>query len=118
MSDFFSFHRLLSTSIIKATYLCGMLVINLLGVVEVGAGIYGLLQSGQTSPAMQLIMFREPLLAITGGLIVLIAGNLFWRLLCEAWILVFSMHEMVSSIERSMRVGDGLPSVGYQRTIT
>ena len=41
-------------------------------------------------------------LAVAG----IIFANLLWRLFCEAWILLFSMHEILSSIERKLEDRD------------
>ncbi|MCA1615014.1 MAG: hypothetical protein LC795_15455 [Acidobacteria bacterium] len=40
--------------------------------------------------------------SLAAGVTLLLLGNLFWRLLCEGWIIIFSMHEMIAAIERKV----------------
>lgn len=79
MSGFFSFRKMVSTQIIKALYFIGMLALTL-------GGLAGLASSYDES--------------IVAGLLALTAGNLLWRILCEGWILLFSMHDILGSIEK------------------
>jgi hypothetical protein len=116
MAGFFSFHQLVSNTIIKTVYVIGLLVLTVLGLSQIGFGIYGLFQQqSMSSPTGVPLLLAQPAGAIASGLLVLIPGNLIWRLICEAWILVFSMHEMMASIERSLAKPQ---SVAYERTVT
>ena len=36
------------------------------------------------------------------GLGILLLGNLIWRIICEAWILLFNIHDVLVSIERKI----------------
>ena len=42
---------------------------------------------------------------VLAGLAVLIFGNLGWRLLCEAIIVVFSIHERLISVDSKLGAG-------------
>lgn len=87
-SGFFSFKTMLSPTIIKVVYAIGMLVITGLG--------------ASTMAGWQLSRGRESLdsrlYAIT-GLLILIVGNILWRIACEFVILQFSIHELLGSID-------------------
>jgi len=36
------------------------------------------------------------------GLGIIVLGNILWRLICEGTILMFSVHEILGSIERKI----------------
>ena len=40
-----------------------------------------------------------PILTRLGGILVLLVGNLVWRMMCEGAILLFSLHELLVSID-------------------
>jgi len=43
------------------------------------------------------------------GIGLIVFGNLLWRLLCEAWILLFGIHDTLGSIERHLKRGSETP---------
>jgi hypothetical protein len=43
------------------------------------------------------------LLKVLSALLLAIVGNLLWRLVCEQVILLFSIHERLASIDRSLK---------------
>ena len=53
-------------------------------------------------------LFLSPLVvpAVVIGFAILIFGNLLWRLICEAWILFFRIHESLVSIEHNTSGGE------------
>jgi len=114
MAGYFSFHKLVSTSIIKATYVIGMVLITLWGLAAIGFAIAALAQPDNLE--LRAIVASQPLGAVVLGAIALVFGNLLWRLLCEGWILLFSIHELLAAIAHAS--GQPLPHVGYQRTLT
>ena len=75
---FFAFRTLISPVLIKIIYVIGLLAISI-------TGFYILTNNNVLGSASGLI-----------GIGILIVGNILWRLLCEAWILHFSMHEMMA----------------------
>jgi len=115
MPGFFSFHKMVSTSIIKVSYVLGLVLITLWGLVAIGFGIFMMVNTAQAPEVTgRLLYFDQGALSIAVGVLVLIFGNLLWRLICEGWILLFSMHELLASIAGS--IGGSEPShVGYQR---
>ncbi|MCK5739621.1 DUF4282 domain-containing protein [bacterium] len=81
LGTFLSFHKMVSTSIIKLLYILGLLALTIGG----GVGIF----SGDEGSII--------------GLLALTIGNLLWRLICEGWILLFSIHENLASIEGQVK---------------
>jgi hypothetical protein len=37
------------------------------------------------------------------GLLIIVVGNLIWRVVCESIILLFSIHEILASIEKRIK---------------
>jgi hypothetical protein len=114
MPGYFSFHKLVSTSIIKATYVIGTVLMTFWGLGMIGFGIASLAQPDVIE--LRILVAGQPVAAIVIGTITLIFGNLLWRLLCEGWILLFSMHELLAAIAHGS--GQSQAHVGYQRTLT
>lgn len=81
-SGFFSFRKMVSTAIIKLLYILGMLALTI-------GGLGGIL-SGDDEGTIW-------------GLLALTIGNLLWRLICEGWILLFSIHDILGSIEGQLK---------------
>jgi len=80
MKDFFDFRKMISVQIIKILYVIGVIAITIGGIVMLFIGDLAL-----------------------AGLGILIIGNLLWRVICEGWILVFSIHDLLSSIESNTK---------------
>jgi len=112
MPGYFSFHKLVSTSIIKATYVIGTVLITFWGLGMIGFGIAALAQPDIRELRM---LVGQPIVFVVTGAITLVFGNLLWRLLCEGWILLFSMHELLAAIAHGS--GQSQMHVGYQRTL-
>ena len=84
---FFSFRTMVSRTLIQIIYILGMMAIIFSGILIIvqAANIrYG---------ASEKFMI---------GLGVLFLGNLVWRLICEAWILLYNIHDVLVSIERKV----------------
>ncbi|MCK4416668.1 MAG: DUF4282 domain-containing protein, partial [Candidatus Latescibacteria bacterium] len=79
---FFSFRTMISTTLIKIIYALGM----------IGLTIGGIVMIVQGAEKRQLI-----------GVALIVFGNLLWRIVCEGWILLFSMHDILGSIERHLK---------------
>ena len=86
MRTYFSFQKMITGQAIKLLYFIGFVMLTVLGV--------GLIVKG-----FQDIQALKGLETFNQGAAVLIAGNLLWRLICELWILFFSIHERLVSIE-------------------
>ena len=81
MKDFVQFRKMVSPTIIKFIYMLGALILTVGGIA-------------------MLFMGQEKLLI---GLGALTAGNLFWRILCEGWILAFRIHDSLVSVEKGLK---------------
>lgn len=78
LGEFFSFRKMITTGIIRNAYIIGMFVLILLGIAIM------------TDPRLfeELLYNIDPILA---GIIVILLGNLLWRIVCEILILSFSI---------------------------
>ncbi|MCZ7601376.1 MAG: DUF4282 domain-containing protein [Melioribacteraceae bacterium] len=75
MQEFFEFKTMVSSILIKVLYVLGVLVVTIYGIISLFSGSFMM------------------------GLGTIIFGNLFWRLFCEGIIVVFSIHDRLSSID-------------------
>jgi hypothetical protein len=87
---YFSFRKMISPSLIKAIYVVGMIAIVLIAVYFVFNG------KNATNDVATLTKVVAALLLAT-------AGELVWRIVCEQAIVLFSIHEMLASIDQSLR---------------
>jgi len=55
------------------------------------------------STALYVRQFTSGAERVLYGFSAVLIGNLLWRLVCESLILLFSMHELLSSIEHETR---------------
>jgi hypothetical protein len=95
-SDFMSFRTLISTSWIKFVYALGAIGITLASGNMIFSG-------GQQAGGP----------AVLAGLVYLVAGNIGWRVVCEAAILFFSMHEQLVTLVKASS-GRSQPPSGMQ----
>ena len=91
MGRFFSFQMLIASDFIRALYFIGMAVIT------VGGALLILGISKGVNIGIPLDMRVQ-------GVFLLIFGNLFWRLLCEAWILLFRVYETLVEIQNNTEI--------------
>lgn len=82
MGDFFSFKRLITTQIIGAIYVIGLIAITIGGIVA---------------------MFSGSTEAIAGGIMAITIGNVVWRLVCESAIVLFNMHDKLADLHDILR---------------
>ena len=86
LAEFFLFKLFITRPFIKIIYVIGAAAITLLAL----ASIFGLIM-GFTSYAVIM------------GLLQLTLGNLTWRIMCEIWIVFFQMHDVIKSIDSSLK---------------
>ncbi|MBS3814286.1 DUF4282 domain-containing protein [Candidatus Bipolaricaulota bacterium] len=82
MSKFLNFNNLITTSIIKGVYLLGALAITIISFLGMTQDMSG---------------------SVFAGLLGLVLGNLMWRVFCENIIVLFSIHDTLSSIDNSIK---------------
>ena len=100
-SNYFGFRWLITPTIIKILHVLGLILLNL---AMLGSFIVGIivLIAGSTQVDLEGPI---KILAIVGfiivGFITFFVVNILWRMICENIILFFSIHEMISGIERA-----------------
>lgn len=87
-SGFFSFQKMISVTLIKILYALGMIIIIIGGIVMIAQG-------SDT--------YRNGDALVIGGIALIIFGNIFWRIICEGWIIIFSLHETTASILKELK---------------
>ena len=78
IGDFFSFRTMVSSWIVRIIYVLGVVALILAGIQQ---------------------LFSNPI----AGLGLIILGNLFWRIVCEALILLFAIHHELIKIARNFK---------------
>ena len=99
--EFFSFRTMISTNfLIKFIYVLGMLGLSI-------GGLIIIVQAIQRTGHRRYYGYgsSDILIGILAGIGVITIGNLLWRITCEGWILLFSMHDILGSIEGELRRG-------------
>lgn len=90
---YFGFDILVSSAIIKAVYIFGVLGITLATV--------GLLAAGDG--ARQMLGPEAPSLPIpAAAAIFFLVSQIFWRIICEVMILAFSIHDHLVAVEKKL----------------
>jgi hypothetical protein len=84
---YFGFRKLITPALIKFSYLVGALAITFCSVI----GIF--------FPNTFTAYGRDSTRVVLIGILVLVFGNLAWRMLCEGAILLFSLHEILLSLD-------------------
>jgi len=90
LSDFVSFKKFISTTLIIIIYAVGFIYITTKGISTIVENRYSFLGMGSDS--------SERLLA---GLAIIVVGNLAWRIVCEAAIVIFRIHDSMTAIEKA-----------------
>jgi hypothetical protein len=105
MPGYFSFQKLITPRFVKIIYVVGLLAMTAGGI---GLAVWaGLGLRSATLPTQIGVYY----IAIGAG--VATVGNLAWRVLCEIWIVLFNMHNLLGSIESETRhasIERGFPS--------
>jgi len=95
MPGYFSFQKLITPPFVKFIYVVGLLAMTAGGI---GLAIWaGMSLRSATLPTRMGIYY----IAIGAGLAIL--GNLVWRVLCEIWIVLFNINNLLGSIVSETR---------------
>ncbi|GAB4380852.1 MAG: hypothetical protein Kow0042_31230 [Calditrichia bacterium] len=93
---------MVSFSVIKIVYVLGFIGITIAGIASIIQGIDQ--------------RFGGEILILT-GLGTILIGNLLWRVLCEAWIIIFSIHGELISIRDILKSTNVRTSGNYERPL-
>jgi uncharacterized membrane protein YvbJ len=88
LGDFFSFHTMISTTLVKVIYALGLVIITVSGI-----GMIVRATQAQQASGEQIWL----------GIAIVVFGNLLWRLICEGSIVIFNIHEQLRSIDRQLK---------------
>jgi hypothetical protein len=94
MGGFFAFQRLFSADFIRVLYIAGAIVITLSGIFLIFGMAKGL---GVEIPVDARIGGKLQ------GVLLMVFGNIVWRILCEGWIVLFVIHEKLGDIDTNTR---------------
>ena len=86
MSEYISFKRFITPTFIMIIYILGALVVTI--------GSFLLMLAGASVGGTGV--------AVILGIIMLIFGNLAWRILCEYWVVQFRIYEEIAALNRHM----------------
>ena len=86
MSEYITFKKFITPTFIMVIYILGALVVTIGSFVLMAFGV------GYGGAAVGIIF----------GIIMLIFGNLAWRILCEYWIVQFRIYEEIAALNRHM----------------
>ena len=95
---YFSFRKFISPTLIKIIYVLGAIFITIGGIVAM-ASPAAQITTGYAAPVVQ----SSQGLNIVLGLFAIFFGNLMWRVICESWIVLFNMRDLLASIEKESK---------------
>lgn len=78
--DFFSFRLFITKPFIRIIYVVGVLGL-------IFSGFYAMFSIGQ----------------VLWGIMLLVLGNIIWRIICEVEMVVFHVHDLLKSMESELR---------------
>ena len=96
MSGYFSFQKLITTTIVKAVYFLGFIILSTLSITLI---VWAGLRRHDANIGRQL-GWRYVAVGAAG----LIIGNIVWRVICEFWMVLFSINDQLSATVNSHSV--------------
>jgi hypothetical protein len=98
MRGYFSFDRFITNGFVKVFYFLGFVFISVGGIaLALWAGMR--LQNASISKEAGWRF-------VAIGIGALIIGNLVWRVFCEIWVVLFSIHARLAGIVRALHTGE------------
>ena len=95
MPGYFSFQKLITPRFVKFIYVVGLIALTAGGIALASWAGMGLRSA--TLPTRIGVYY----IAVGAGSVII--GNLVWRVLCEIWIVLFNIHNLLGSIEREIQ---------------
>lgn len=102
LRQYFGFRKLITPSLIRWSYLFGALAITMMSAIAI-VFPHTFTEYGDNSDRV-----------VFGGILLLFAGNVVWRMMCEGAILVFSLHEILVSLDDKAK--SLVAAIGSQHT--
>ena len=93
MTGYFSFQRLITTSIVKVIYALGFFALSIGSIALI---VWAGLRLNDANIDRQL-GWRY----VAIGAAALVVGNLAWRMICEFWIVLFNVNHHLASIDHA-----------------
>jgi hypothetical protein len=97
---FLMFRIMITSWMIRTFYVLGALGIT-------ATSLWIVVQPNSELAQLGVPGFDDPKIRIVAGLVYLVLGNVMWRLTCEAAIILFSIHDILESLERTSPQGAG-----------
>jgi len=97
-TGFFSFQTFISPLLIKMIYLLGVM-----GIVAASIAV-GMIPAEHLLPD---VPFSPRVKSISLAVLIFLIGNLVWRMVCELWMVFFSMRATLALIARRLKKGRG-----------
>lgn len=92
-NKFLSFDEMITKSAITVIYILGAIGITLIGLFIIVA----------SSLILPMIIGKNTWNGLVFGVILIVFGNLFWRVACEVFIVIFKIHDSVVSIDNKLK---------------
>jgi len=96
MSGYFSFQKLITPTIVKAVYFLGFIILSTLSITLI---VWAGLRLNDANITRQL-GWRYVAIGAAG----LTLGNIIWRVICELWMVLFSIDNQLSATVNSHSV--------------
>jgi hypothetical protein len=96
MSGYFSFEKLISTTAVKVVYFLGFLVLSALSITLI---VWASLRLNNANIGREL-GWRY----VAYGAAALVLGNIVWRIVCEFWMVLFSINHHLSDANQVVTV--------------
>jgi hypothetical protein len=96
MSGYFSFQKLISTTVVKVVYFLGFLILSALSITLI---VWASLRLNNANIGRDL-GWRY----VAYGAAALVLGNVAWRIVCEFWMVLFSINHQLSDANQVVTV--------------
>ena len=94
LQAFLMFRIMITSWMVRTFYVLGALGIT-------AASLWAIVQPDSAIAQAAAPGIADPKIRMVVGLAYLVLGNVAWRLTCEAAIILFSIHEILESLERT-----------------
>lgn len=96
MGGYFSFERMITTTFVKVVYFLGFVALTAAGVTAI---VWAGLQLNDATISRSL-GWRY----VAAGAAMVLIGNILWRVFCELWVVLFSIHSEMVSVRHAVNL--------------